>query len=229
MEENLITNYAEQIRKKIQSIPNYTLTSAKALVEESGLDLQDSDVPLFMKTLLRTPYPPSRKYAYLHFTWTIKDYLDAYAATVRVERDGMVNRIIIEQRPRIGLVKDRVEISSSEIEIRHYGDDQRLIEGRIYPLPRNEGINIMIHADQWIRELPPPEKIFFDEKGVMISSSNAANVPKEERKPITWEVEFNCYTDHIQSTTSSAPRSQHADAIRAIIEKLVPDVAPYVF
>ena len=229
MEENTIKSYAEQIREKIQSIPNYTLTSAKALVEESGLDLQDSDVPLFMKTLLRTPYPPSRKYAYLHFTWTIKDYLESYAAKVRVERNGMVNRIVIEQRPTIGRVKDRIEIDSSEIEIRHYDDNQDLIEGRIYPLPHEEYIKIMIHADQWIRELPPPEKFYFDEKGVLISSSNAANPPKEERKPITWTVEFCCYTDDLKSTTSSAPRSQHADEIRAIIEKLLPDVAPYIF
>lgn len=225
MEENMITNYAEQIRKKIQSIPNYTLTSAKALVEESGLDLQDSDVPLFMKTLLRTPYPPSRKYAYLHFTWTIKDYLDAYAATVRVERDGMVNRIIIEQRPRIGLVKDRVEISSSEIEIRHYGDDQRLIEGRIYPLPRNEGINIMFHADQWIRELPPRKTIHF-EGG---AQKMPASVESSKRISKEWEAEFFSHLAFLQHTTSSAPRSQHADEIKAIIEKLVPDVAPYIF
>jgi len=229
MAEKKIKRYAEQIRNKIQSLPNYTLTSAKVLVEESGLDLQDYDVPLFMNELLRSPYPRSSKYAYLNYTWTIKDYLDAYAAWVRVERTGMVNRIVIEQRPRIGLVKDRVEIKSSEIEIRHYGDDQRLIEGRIYPLPRDEGINIMIHADQWIRELPPPDKSYFDENGVLILSSNAANAAKEERKPITWTVEFYNYINTIHSTTSSAPRSQHADEIKAIVEKLVPDVAPYVF
>ncbi len=110
-----------------------------------------------------------------------------------------------------------IEIKSSEIEIRHYGDDQRLIEGRIYPLPRDEGINIMIHADQWIRELPPPDKSYFDENGVLILSSNAANAAKEERKPITWTVEFYNYINTIHSTTSSAPRSQHADEKNRLI------------
>lgn len=68
MAENTIKRYAEQIRNKIQSLPNYTLTSAKVLVEESGLDLQDYDVPLFMNELLRSPYPRSCKYAYLNYT-----------------------------------------------------------------------------------------------------------------------------------------------------------------
>lgn len=226
MEENVIKSYAEQIREKIQSLPNYTLASAKALVEESGLDLPDSDVPLFMKTLLRTPYPPSRKYAYLNYTWTFKDYLEAYAAIVRVKRSGMVNRIIIEQRPKIDQIKDRVEIQDSEIEVRHYDDNRHLIEGRIYPLPHEEYIRIMIHADQWIGELPPPETFNFENGVLKIPSPVESETVSKSKK---WEVEFYSHLVHLRRTTSSAPRSQHADEIRAIIEKLVPDVAPYIF
>ena len=223
MEE--VINNAERVRVKIQSLPNYTLTSAKELAEELKLVLHDEDIPLFMKTLLQTPHPYSRDYARLHFTWTINDYLAAYAAQVRVTRDNMVNRLVITQRIGYDRMTEYVEVKRSEVVVRHYDENQHFTGGIIYPLPEEDALRIMIIADQWLQELPPRETIPIV-NGVLkcpVSPSPVASSWK-------WEIAFYSYAGtHLDQAFSSAPYSPHADEIKEIIGKVLPEVEPYIF
>ena len=225
MRKEEIQVLAQQVKDKLQTLPNYTLTSAKAIADSLNLQIEPDDVLMFMREILRFPHPYNHHYAHLNYKHNVWDDSSAFEEIVRVVRDDMVDTIFFERK--VGKHKtESIEIHISEVEIRHYGENLEFLGGTIYPIPREDGISIMIEADQWNSEIPKPEPIHF-ENGVY--KVPPTTIPEPLPDEVRWYLEFNDGSRFIRNVIWTNPHSPHADAIKDIVGRSLPDVAQYLF